>query len=46
MNALCHKKWLSALDECDAHITRIQHAIDHLDQKLPLTKEVYDFLSD
>jgi hypothetical protein len=46
MNSLCHKKWLSALDECDAHITRIQHAIDHLAEKLPLTKEVYDFLSD
>lgn len=46
MNSLCHKRWVSALDECDAHILRIQNAIDHLAQKLPLTKDAYDFLSD
>ena len=46
MNSLCHKKWLSAVDECDAHILRIQNAINHLAQKLPLTKDAYDFLSD
>ena len=46
MNSLIRKKWISALDECDAHIVRIQIAIDHLADKLPLTKEVYDFLDD
>ena len=46
MNSLCHKKWLSALDECDAHILRINHAIECLVQKLPLTKDAYDFLSE
>lgn len=46
MNSLVHKKWISALDECDAHIVRIQNAMDHLADKLPLTKEVYDFLDD
>ena len=46
MNSLVHKKWISALDECDAHIVRIQNAMDHLAYKLPLTKEVYDFLDD
>jgi hypothetical protein len=46
MNSLCHKRWVSAGEECDAHILRIQNAINHLAQKLPLTKEAYDFLSD
>ena len=46
MNSLIRKKWISALDECDAHIVRIQIAMDHLADKLPLTKEVYDFLDD
>jgi hypothetical protein len=46
MNSLCHKRWLSAVDECDAHILRIQNALNHLAQKLPFTKEAYDFLSD
>lgn len=34
------------MDECDAHILRIQNALNHLAQKLPFTKEAYDFLSD
>ena len=34
------------MEECDAHILRIQNAINHLAQKLPFTKEAYDFLSD
>jgi hypothetical protein len=46
MNSLNRKKWIAALDECDAHIVRIQHALDHLADKLPLTKEVYDYLDD
>jgi hypothetical protein len=46
MNSLCHKRWVSAVDECDAHILRIQNALNHLAQKLPFTKEAYDFLSD
>lgn len=46
MNSLNHKKWVVALDECDSHILRIQHALDHLADKLPLSKEVYHFLSD
>ena len=46
MISLTRKKWEAALDECDSHILRIQHAIDHLADKLPLSKEVYDFLSD
>jgi hypothetical protein len=36
MNSLNRKKWIAALDECDAHIVRIQHALDHLADKLPL----------
>jgi len=46
MNSLNRKKWIAALDECDAHIVRIQHALDHLADKLPLTKEIYDYLDD
>ncbi|MFM8982842.1 MAG: toxin-antitoxin system antitoxin subunit, partial [Spartobacteria bacterium] len=46
MNLLNHKKWAAALAECDSHILRIQHALDHLADKIPLSKEVYDFLSD
>jgi uncharacterized protein with HEPN domain len=46
MNSLCHKRWVSAVEECDAQILRIQNAIDHLAQKLPLTKDAYEFLSD
>jgi len=46
MNLLNHKKWAAALTECDSHILRIQHALDHLADKIPLSKEVYDFLSD
>ena len=46
MNSLIRKKWIAALDECDAHIVRIQNAMDHLADNLPLTKEVYDFLDD
>ena len=34
------------MEECDAHILRIQNAINHLAPKLPFTKEAYDFLSD
>ena len=46
MIPLTRKKLEAAFDECDSHIIRIQHAIDHLADKLPLSKEVYDFLSD
>jgi hypothetical protein len=46
MNSLYHKKWLSDVEECDAHVLRVQNAIDHLAQKLPLTEEAYDFLTD
>jgi hypothetical protein len=46
MNSLNRKKWIAALYECDARIVRIQNAMDHLADKLPLTKEVYDFLDD
>jgi uncharacterized protein with HEPN domain len=46
MNSLNLKKWIAALDECDVHIVRIQHALDHLADKLPLTKETYDYLDD
>jgi hypothetical protein len=37
MISLIRKKWEAALDECDSHILRIQHAIDHLADKLPLS---------
>lgn len=46
MTNLNRKKWVAALNECDSHILRIQHAINHLADKLPLSKEVYNFLSD
>ena len=46
MNSLIRKKWAAALEECDSHILRIQNAINHLADKLPISKEVYDFLND
>lgn len=46
MKTLTHKKWAAALDECDSHILRIQHALNHLADKLPISKEGYDFLND